>query len=656
MKFPHVDHKLTGILVPVSALRSRAGAGVGEFADLPLLADWCADIGAQVIQILPVNDTGSQSSPYSALSAFALHPIYLRLQDIPEVERAGLTGEVDELRNRYASEPRLRYGEVLSAKLRVLDAAFGHCRADIAADGELDRWIERNPWIRPYALFCALKRKNNGRAWTDWAEMQQPTLDEIDAGWEADGREGSCRYHAWVQFRLEQQLCSAAAELDRRGILLKGDLPILMNEDSADAWAHRDIFNPALRAGAPPDMFSALGQNWDFPIYNWDNLAQNDYDWWKRRLLQADKFYHAFRIDHVLGFFRIWAIPHEHFSGTLGHFFPSQLLSRQSLRRAGFDEGRIRWLAEPHLGGDELREQLGDHAHSVIERLLRQIEDQDLYRFAPHVSGERDIASADLPEEVRRQLLHWYRDRALLQVEADRFAPAWLFRDCSRYIGLTSEEKARFEQLVKHANSASELGWEEQGRRLLAFMNHTTGMLACAEDLGVIPKCVPSTLEDLGILGLRLPRWERPDGVTFRPIDRFPEPTVCAPSVHDTTTLRQWWEDEVPDSDRPAVLKGLRIRRALPPVYDSATAWRFIEAMLKTSSRICVFQIQDLFAVDELFRLPAAADERVNVPGTFNDINWTYRIPEPLEQLAGRSATSARLRELIAGRTKRSSP
>ena len=656
MKFPHVDHKLTGILVPVSALRSQAGAGVGEFADLPLLADWCAKIGAQVIQILPVNDTGTQSSPYSALSAFALHPIYLRLQDIPEVEQAGLTGEVDELRNAFAGEPRLSYGEVLAAKQRILDAAFRHCRAQIAADGELDRWIEQNPWIRPYALFCALKQKHNGRAWKDWEEAQHPTLEEIDARWEADGRDGACRYHSWVQFRLEQQLRNAAAELDRQGILLKGDLPILMNEDSVDAWAHRDIFNPALRAGAPPDMFSALGQNWDFPIYNWDNLAHNDYDWWKRRLLQADKFYHAFRIDHVLGFFRIWAIPQEHFSGTLGHFFPSRTLSRESLRLAGFDEGRIRWLAEPHIGGDELRQYLGDHTGPVIERFLQQVEDQDLFRFAPHVAGERHIASADLPDEARQRLLDWYRDRALLHGEDDRFAPTWLFRDCSRYAELSPEEKARFEQLVKQANAASEEIWEEQGRQLLSFMNHTTEMLACAEDLGVIPDCVPTTLEDLGILGLRLPRWERPDGVAFRPINRFPEPTVCAPSVHDTTTLRQWWEDEVPDNERPAVLKALGIRRALPRVYDSATAWRFIEAMLKTSSRICMFQIQDLFAVDEMFRLPAAADERVNVPGTFNDFNWTYRIPETLELLAGRSATSDRLRELIAGRTKRSSP
>ena len=656
MKFPQFEHKLTGVLVPVSALRSGSGIGIGEFADLPLLAQWCSRIGAQIIQILPVNDTGTQSSPYSALSAFALHPIYVRLQDLPEVRSAGLLDQVQQLLERFAPPGPLQYAEVLDEKQRILRAAFQQCSSEIRALPELQQWIANNPWIRPYAVFCSLKQQNHNRSWHHWDQLRDPTLQQIDQRWQQGFDDGTCLYHAWLQMRLEQQLCQAAQALDSAGVALKGDLPILMNEDSADAWAHRDIFNPDFRAGAPPDMFSELGQNWDFPIYNWDHLADSDYDWWKRRLLQADKFYHAFRIDHVLGFFRIWAIPAVHFSGTLGYFSPSHYITRGRLHSVEFNDGRIRWLAEPHIRGDAIRAAFAEQSDEITGRFLQRVEDQDLFVFADSVSGEKSIAGGGLAEADAQTLLDWYRDRALLHVEGDSFAPAWLFRDCSRYAELSQQEQRRFERLVQRANDAAEIVWEKHGRALLAFMNHTTPMLACAEDLGVIPDCVPATLQDLGILGLRLPRWTRPDGVNYRPIDQFPEATVCAPSVHDTTTLRQWWESEVDDQERAAILAAHGISEPLQPHYTPQTAWRFIEALLQTSSRICMFQIQDLFAVDPQLRLAAAEEERVNVPGTFNDVNWTYRMPASLEQLLERVQTNSGLQTLIATRTTRSQP
>ncbi|TVQ38247.1 MAG: 4-alpha-glucanotransferase [Spirochaetaceae bacterium] len=654
MKFPSYDHKLTGILVPLSALRSDDGIGIGEFSDLPLLARWCADFGAQIVQILPVNDTGGQSSPYSALSAFALHPIYVRLKDLPEVEAAGLQADVEVLRARFAPLARLRYAEVLAGKERILRAAFDHQRDRIGRLPELQRWIAQNDWIRPYAVFRTIKEQNQNRFWHDWPTMRDPTPQQIDRHWEQGCGDGSCLYYAWLQLRLEQQLQSAARAMENAGVALKGDLPILMSEDSADAWAHRDIFDPCFRAGAPPDMFSELGQNWDFPIYNWSRLADSDYDWWKRRLQQADKFYHAFRIDHVLGFFRIWAIPSAHFSGTLGYFSPSHYITRARLHSVGFDDGRIRWLAEPHVHGDAVRSSFAGQADEFIGRFFERLEDQDLFLFADHIDGEKSITGGGLSEAHTQRLLDWYRDRALLRVGDDSFAPAWLFRDCSRYRGLAEQEQRRFERLVQQANAAAERVWDKNGRTLLGFMNHTTPMLACAEDLGVIPDCVPGTLQELGILGLRVPRWARPDGINYRPISRFPEATVCAPSVHDTSTLRQWWETEVDDSERAAILTAHGINAALDREYTPQTAWRFIEALLQTSSRICMFQIQDVFATDALFRLPAAQDERVNVPGTFNDVNWTYRMPGTLEQLARRGEIVDRLRTLVAARTTRS--
>ncbi len=652
MKFPALSHPLTGVLVPVSALRSAHSVGTGEFADLPLLADFCAATGMSVIQVLPVNDTGAESSPYSALSAFALHPLYIRLQDLPEI--SGLESAVADLRTRTEGSPRLDYPGVRAAKLDILRDAFAPRREQIASLPELQSWIADNPWIKPYAVFCRQKQRNQDRSWKQWESLRDIDLPTIEREWKKGLKDGSTLFYAWVQFRLEEQLRAAARELDTRGIALKGDLPILMNEDSADAWAHRDIFDPAVRAGAPPDMFSELGQNWDFPVYNWQRLGEQDYDWWKRRLVQADKFYHAFRIDHVLGFFRIWAVPAVHFSGILGHFAPAHHLSVARLNDAGFDDGRIRWLAEPHIPGDWIRGAFGPAADAITAGFFRRIGNEDLFLFAPEVTGERAIASSDRSEEEKETLLGWYRDRALLQLDDDTYAVAWRNRECTRFASLSETERAAFTTLAKSATVASESIWAEQGRRLLAFMNETTGMLACAEDLGVIPDCVPETLEALGILGLRVPRWGRPGIPDNQPVTEYPALTVCAPSVHDTSTLRQWWEDELTPEKRAEVLTSLAIPEKLGPTYSEETAWRMIAAMLKTTSRICMFQIQDLFATDPRFRLPVAADERVNTPGTWNRINWTYRVPHPLEELVARTDTVSRLNALVAKRSKRS--
>jgi len=654
-----LTHYRTGVLVPVAALRSEANLGAGEFADLPALAKWCADLGLDTIQLLPVNDSGGESSPYSALSAFALHPFYLRISDLPEVAslpaatRKSVTEELDRIRDRHQGADRIRYRDILRDKLAVIRTVFEASTMSADITSAMDDFVRQNPWIRPYAVFKHLKRINEERSWTEWTDFRDPDQSDIDAAWQDDQFATDIGFDVWMQWRLHEQFSAAAAEVNELGVILKGDLPILMNDDSVDVWFHRDKFVLDLRAGAPPDMFSHLGQNWGLPIYDWDAMAGDGFAWWKARLKHASKFYSAYRIDHVLGFFRVWAIPAENTSGLLGWFVPSCLASRERLQRIGFDDGRVRWLSEPHLTGEELRAAFGVHTADVISAALTRIADEDLYLFLPRISGERAIHSLDLPEPTRDWLASRYGDRALIRVSDDEFAPAWNFRSCSRYQQLAESEKSGFEELVHELSTRSEQIWEQQATRLLGFMSETTPMLPCAEDLGVIPSVVPTVLSSLGILGLRIPRWSRiwdkPDQPFVRP-ERYPVLTVCAPSVHDTSTLRGWWEE---GDGLEGFWQSLNLAGEPPKRYTAETAREVIGAILRTTSSICVLQIQDILALTPVITPQPPDQERVNVPGTVNEFNWNYRLPVSLDELAGIADLKDVLSPLVRERRSR---
>lgn len=658
MKFPGFTHYLTGLAVPVSALRSSDSLGCGEFADLPALAKWSKSVGLEVIQLLPINDTGSQSSPYFALSAFALHPVYLRIQDLPELKTdkelsKKIKASISRSRKSLNSSERMDYEGTLNTKQKLARRIFDEHSERIMSSSELAEWIEKNPWVREYAVFRVLKAQNEERGWIEWKSLQHPEPGDIEKRWNQKNLMKEHMYQAWLQMRLEQQMTAAVNRLDEMDVFLKGDLPILMNEDSADVWAHPDIFITRLRAGAPPDMFSADGQNWGFPIYDWDTLAEQDYGWWKDRLQQAEKFYHAYRIDHVLGFFRIWAIPETNRLGTLGYFYPSAFIAQEELRHHGLDNARIRWLAEPHISGDQIREAFGESADNIISSTFTRIFDQDLFTFSSKVQGEKAFDSLEISTEQKQILRDWFKDRALIEVADGVYSPSWTFRDCSRYQMLSDHEKNAMEHLVSSHANRSEALWEETGRRLLSFMSSSVQMLTCAEDLGAIPDCVPSVLGELGILSLRIPRWSRnwdAPGQPYYALEDYPALSVCTPSVHDTSTTREWWERE---GEREGFWYSLGFTDPCPEHFDAETAARVYSRLLDANSQLCMFQIQDLFALEPGLRQEDAAQERINIPGTLNDFNWTYRIPVDVASLHEYKLLNQRIRELTGPRAER---
>lgn len=635
MKYLEPNHPLTGVLTPLTTLKSQKSEGVGDFYDLKPLGQLVLKTNTPFIQILPINDTGDDPSPYNALSAFALHPLYLRMgQALKELKLS------EELGSKYAAffdsvnSGDYDYWGVLKEKetfLQEIQTALANGVGQVPKT--FVSWVSKQKWLKPYAVFKFLKAQHKKRAWFQWDEKyHQPSETLIEELWKAHREE--LDFICLVQFLLHNQLRTMGKWLDGQSIVLKGDIPILINEDSADVWFHRELFNMDLRAGAPPDMSSQLGQNWGFPTYRWDVLEKQDYTWWKERLLYAQNFFHAFRIDHVLGFFRIWSVPKEHESAVLGFFNPAVSMSREELHSIGFDQGRIHWLAEPHLSSERIHTLFRDSAFEVIASCFKKLGNEELYVFKDSIKGEKDILSCSLPHGVLSHILAAYRDRALVQVDDDHYVPSWYYYNCSRFSYLSNEEKARFHNLVSYKARESEVLWEHQGRRLLQVLIDSTDMLACAEDLGVIPESVPMVLEQLGIFGLKIPRWYRrygEPGDPFVPFAEYPEKTVMASSVHDTSTLRGWWERE---DDSKAFSWAFGIQRAENDHFDEATAKEVFERLLSVGSKIAVFQIQDIINLDTKYRSSSIEEERVNVPGTVGGRNWHYRLPDYLENLS----------------------
>jgi 4-alpha-glucanotransferase len=604
-----------------------------------------------------VNDTGGNSSPYSALSAFALHPLYIRLQDVPGVSRHA--GEIEGFRAEAATleraaRGRFSYPAVRAFKLGLLERIYAENAHEIRNHVPFLRWQDQNPWVIPYAVFTAMKKQTADRAWATWEHLAEPDAKSIGQWW--DSHPDECMPTTWTQFLLESQLLGVSRALEAVGVSLKGDVPILMSMESADVWADRAYFDLTATAGAPPDMFSPDGQNWGFPVYDWEKLGADGNRWWKARLKQAGKFFHAFRIDHVLGFFRIWRIPRGELTGILGRFSPSLGLSAADIAALRYDQGRVRWLSVAHVTGAELAS-VGANAPRIAARYLSRIGAEELYTLRPEVDSQLAIQALDEPPEVKRFLMERHADRTLL-ADGGSLYPSWNYQGKKGFRSLGDQEKAALDGVLGRLRTESEEDWERRGRLLLSDMQGSTDMLVCAEDLGDVPRCVPCVLSALGILGLRILRWSRAYDqsaagapASFIPPESYPPLSVCTPSVHDTSTLRGWWLEDPADSAR--FFSFLGESGPAPARMDAGLLVRILERCCAAASLLCIFQVQDLLDLDEALWSPDPADDRINVPGTVTDRNWTWRMPLGVEELAGRAVLRESVRRLTAGRRAR---
>ena len=640
--------RLLGAVVPVGALRSKNGIGVGEFPDLADFALLCKKMRIGLIQLLPVNDTGFESSPYSSLTAFGLHPLYLRIEDLGEFTNvdSSIKKRLKAAREKFDQYKRFSHYEILKEKMEICSIIYNANKNEIMKSASLASWIEQNAWVKEYAVYRRLKEINELKSWKDWKEYSIVTAEDINKLWNDKNLREEHLFWVWIQEALDAQFSKAAKVIADAGIVLEGDLPILMNDDSCDVWAHHDIFNRELSAGAPPDMYSPDGQNWGFPIYNWEAQESDDFSWWKQRLKVAEKFYKAYRIDHVLGFFRIWASSPNDYSSALGRFIPYTPVTTGDFKKIGFDKSRIRWVSQPHIPTDELMEVLRSNwggpfndsditaaADKIFSKALARVNEEELWLFKKKITGEKDIDKLGLHPSCRSYLLAKWKDRVFLEYRKGKFFPLWQYRNSRAYQGFSQDEKNTIEALLEKRQKRSEKIWMQMGMKLLSVLVNSSSMLPCAEDLGAVPSCVPKVLSRLKKLGLRVTRWHRDwykNGQPYVPFNEYPSLSVCTPAVHDSSTVREWWNKEA-DQGQFSNFLGVP---SLPKIYNPGTAKIILSKTASARSRFRVFQIQDLLHLSNNWYSENPQDERVNVPGTANEFNWTYRLPAAISEIA----------------------
>jgi 4-alpha-glucanotransferase len=639
-----IKTRLLGTVISVGALRNSKATAVGEYPDLAEFALLCKKMKIGLIQLLPVNDTGYQDSPYFSLTAFALHPLYLRIDDLPEA--AAFKNKAAAINREFGEEIRFNYLKVLRAKMALLLEIYAANASDIkkraSAGGDLYTWIEQNPWVKEYAVYRRIKEVNAERSWKEWQEHREVTGEEIAAFWKDGQYQNEHLFWVWLQEALDQQFSKAAKAVAEAGIILKGDLPILMNDDSCDVWAHPEIFIQNLSAGAPPDMYSPDGQNWGFPLYNWAEQEKNNYAWWKLRLAVAGKYYQAYRIDHVLGFFRIWSSSRHDYSSTLGRYVPYTPVTDADLQNLGFDESRIRWISQAHIPTSELMEALKGSfvnendiaatADLICSVALDRIGNEELWLFKKKIKGEKDIDALGFPPSIRPYLFKAWQNRIFLEYKRGKFFPVWYYRNSRAYNSLSATEKEALDELVQKRTAKSEKIWEARGKKLLTVLIESSSMMACAEDLGAVPSCVPKVLTRLKILGLRVVRWHRRwdlENQPYIPFEEYPELSVCTAAVHDSSTIREWWEREA-DQEQ---FSGFMGYPSLPRVYNPGTARIILAKTASARSRFRIFQFQDLLHLSNKWYAEDPASERMNVPGTLNEFNWTYRLPASIGEI-----------------------
>lgn len=635
-----------GTAVPVFSLRSEEGFGIGEFYDLKLLIDWAAATGQRILQLLPINDTTmtgtwEDSYPYNANSTFALHPQFIRLT------AAGVEEDdaYRQLRDELNALPEVDYERVNRAKLRLLHEAFRRVGARVLAGRDYKRFLEENRhWLIPYAVFCTLRDRFGTADFSRWGEYARYDAKRADAFCRENG--GEVSFHCYVQFHLHLQLTEVCAYAHGRGVVLKGDLPIGISRTSVDAWQFPRLFHMDSQAGAPPDAFSAFGQNWGFPTYNWERMAQDDYAWWRARLGKMAQYFDAFRIDHILGFFRIWEIPAHAVHGLLGYFNPALPYSADELRSMGFDTAGGRYT-RPDPQPWILDELFGDLAEEVRTTCLRDGCLRPEYALQCKVA-ER-FAGGD-PRSVRlREGLMTLLDDVLFIEDPRRegyFHPRIAAHSTFAYRLLDPERRETFNRL--HDDffyRRHNIFWKASAMRKLPQLLSATQMLACGEDLGMIPDSVPEVMNALQILSLEIQRMPKSLAEAFADPGRYPYFSVCTTSTHDMNPLRAWWEEDRGTTAR-FYREVLGCSGDVPCVCEPWICRRIVEMHLASPAMFTILPLQDWLSMDGGLRYSDPAKERINVPA-IPRYYWRYRMHLTLEKLAEQADFNDQLRDMI---------
>lgn len=658
--FALYNRKLAGTQVPVFSLRTRKSAGIGDFGDLKTMIDFVASTGQKVLQLLPINDTTithtwTDSYPYSCISVFAIHPQYADLHALPELKDAKARAEAEKTRAELNALDKIDYEKVNDFKINYLRQIFNQEGEKMMKTAEYKAFFQASElWLVPYAQYSYLRDKNGTADFNQWPDHQ--VWDEAERKVLADPKTAAYKnvaFFYFVQFVLDRQMQEAHEHAKAKGVILKGDIPIGVNRNGCDVWTEPKYFNLNGQAGAPPDDFSANGQNWGFPTYNWFEMLKDGCQWWNRRFKNMARYFDAYRIDHVLGFFRIWEIPVHSVHGLLGQFAPALAMSREEIESYGlhFQEDRF---TRPFITDWVLDRMFHERAGEVKEKYLDRLDDER-YQMKPEVDAQRKVEALFADATDEKEL--WLRDGLYALISdvlfvRDHTNPGVFHPRISAqldfiYESLYDNDKAAFNRLYNdYFYRRNNQFWYQEAMKKLPKLVQATRMLVCAEDLGMVPDCVPWVMDELKILSLELQSMPKDPSVKFGHLSRNPYRSVCTISSHDMPTLRMWWDENI---QRTQEYYNTMLYRqgSAPHPLPGWLASDIISRHLTSPSMLCILSIQDWLATDEALRLPDADAERINIPANPKHY-WRYRMHLNIEDLAADKRFVQNITEMIS--------
>lgn len=580
--FARSKWKGAGVSIPVFSLRSNESWGIGEFSDLKLLIDWAASCGMSFVQILPVNDTTtthtwSDSYPYNAISIYALHPLYLHLPSMEQLKDKRAARRFEKESTRLNSLRQVDYDRVDTLKWEYFRLIYQQEKNNLLQNKDFGRFISDNQeWLMPYAAYSYLRDLYKESNFSKWPENSIYKKEEIDQLCDKSSPAyDEIIFYCYLQYHLHLQLNEITQYANSKGIVLKGDIPIGINRTGVEAWMSPQLFHLNMQAGAPPDDFAEEGQNWGFPTYNWDEMKKDGYTWWIKRFTQMAEYFNAYRIDHILGFFRIWEIPCPYINGLAGRFNPALPLSIEEIEARGF-----RFNADKYA-----------HLTSSCEVLFL----------------EDTVQKAHYHPRIDAYKTHLYQ----------------MLDDNDRY----AYDQIYWNYFYKRHNEF----WKEKGLEKLSILTKCTNMLACGEDLGMIPACVPDVMNRLQILSLEIERMPKTPGIELEDLSKLPYLSVCSTSTHDMTTIRGWWKETQGYDCPPAICEQILHRH------------------LSSSAILTIFPLQDWLSIDAELRNGQVDEERINVPAISN-YYWRYRMHLSLETLCASKEFTRNVKKLVQER------
>ncbi len=637
--------RLCGTSIPVFSLRTKKSCGVGDFVDLKLMVDFLSETSQNILQLLPVNDTSithtwEDSYPYSSISVYALHPLYINLELTGVIKDSefmeGHQKKAIELNNLNSID----YESVANLKWKYLKKIFKQEGDTVLKSIEFTSFLKKNDeWLIPYAAFCYLRDKYKSADFRSWPKYSTFNRDEIMAlTCEESKFFKEISIHYYIQFHLHKQLSYIREYANSKQIILKGDIPIGINKNSVEAWVEPHLFNFGGEAGAPPDDFSVKGQNWGFPTYNWDVMERDGFSWWKKRFVKMAEYFDAYRIDHILGFFRIWEIPANSIEGLMGSFNPALPLSEEEIRSFGYDFNYERDTL-PYITDAVLYDYFGQTKEKIKDEFLEDMHN-GTYLFKSLFSTQKLIECFfnENPESeyslFRQELLSLCTEILFLRDRADfkRFHPRISAQFTKSYHVLSDHQKECYNRVYNHFfYERNESFWYHNAMKRLPSLISSTGMLVCGEDLGMIPSCVPAVMNKLSIMTLEIQRMPKDPKEKFGNPRNYPYLSVCTTGTHDTSTLRGWWEEDYNQSK--SYYRDILGYDGEPPVFcEPWLCSRIVNEHLNSPSMLAILPLQDWLSMFPDLRREDPNSERINIPANPKHY-WSYRMHLNIEDL-----------------------